>query len=207
MLFVSVPLPGVSLAPPQLLWVVVLLVLFWWWWVGVVVSCQHLESFAGRSMRFMLMVFSFLTAGSIWDHFSMLGKTLDLSLSSLFCNSTQHLIFAIHSCFYGIGYCLFVIFVTSKTSFVQLLVCISLTDLWWAVYSHGPHCRACPPSHPVPVPLCATSFVSTSPAPAVVSDCSGKARVTNLGPEALKIHYKAYGQWGAMTVLNDRAKH
>lgn len=33
---------------------------------------------------------------------------------------------------------------------------------------------------------------------------SGKARVTNLGPEALKIHYKAYGLQRPMAVLNDR---
>lgn len=122
------------------------------------------------SMRFMLMVSSFLTAGTTWYHFSMFGKTLDLSLSSLFCNSTLHLIFAIHSCFYGIRYYLFVIFVTSKTGFVQLLVGISLTDPWWAVYSHGPHCQACPPSHPlyssVPHPLSPLLQV-----PAVIPDC------------------------------------
>lgn len=115
------------------------------------------------------MVSSLLTVGSTWDRFSMFGKTtLHLSLSSLVCNSTLHLIFVYMVAFMGIRYYFFVLFVTPKTSFVQLQVCISLTDADNFVLPGDHGCKQL--AKPVPhlfsscacIPL-ATSYVSASP--------------------------------------------
>lgn len=57
--------------------------------VGVRASCQHLEYFPGKSMRFIMLISSF-PVGSIWGHFSMFGKTT-LHLTLFFIGVQFHI--------------------------------------------------------------------------------------------------------------------
>lgn len=96
--------------------------------MGVTASCQHLESFAGRSVRFMLIVSSLPTVGSTWIHFSLEKQLYTYLFLHWFAVPHYTWLLLYVGAFVGIRYCSFILFVTPESSFVQLEVCISLTD-------------------------------------------------------------------------------
>lgn len=92
-------------------------------------SHQHLESFARRIIMF-IDGFFFLLLGSTWGEFCIsINMLLIFFISLLVCRS------------------MLILFPVPKTSFIQLQVCISLTDHRWAVHGHGVS-NAMPALHP-----------------------------------------------------------
>lgn len=87
---------------------------------------QHLESFARRTIMFMVVV---LSPRSTWVHFNMFANLFyTFPLPPLFCRSTSHLNLLCTADFKYARWYFSAAFVKPKTSFVQLQVCVSLTD-------------------------------------------------------------------------------
>lgn len=92
---------------------------------GVIASCQHVECFTRTNLTFLWMVSSSLLQYSRGAIFCLLTGFHTLDLSSLVCGSVIFL-FIVFLVTYMRVRVYFVLCVTSKSSFVQLQVCISL---------------------------------------------------------------------------------
>lgn len=156
--FISNPFPGVGLTVPFLLWIP-------GWWLGLVAlgGCYAglSRGLTGRKMTFVSMVYSFLFQNPLGLIFiSLLMHYVHLSHSALLCSSMRHLNLKHVVNFADIEYFFFFfLFVTPKTSFDLLQVCISLTELLSFLQLLGLRCQ------PVPhlfSPFCAASCLSSS---------------------------------------------
>lgn len=87
-------------------------------------------SLSGRNMIFMLMV-SLLHSGSTLGLFCMFASMLlDFAFSLFLCSFRLHPNLVSMVPFVRARYNFVVLFVTPKSSFIQLHVCISITDFW-----------------------------------------------------------------------------
>lgn len=96
-------------------------------------SCQHLESFARRSMMVNMLAFS----SSLLDRIEIVFVSLYIYIFLLYFSFHWSTVSGCIWITVHFMYIKYYFFVTSKTSFVQLKNCMFLTDENWAVWSCG----------------------------------------------------------------------
>lgn len=121
---------------------------------GSTVDHQHLESCACRSMMLGFMISSsfspfFLEIALTWGFFcTFSNKVLLFAFSSLACNYVFFFLFILSVLlFVYLIYSFFLLFFIPKNSFVQLQVCISLTDHWQVIALGVSSASLCPISY------------------------------------------------------------